>query len=1242
MWQIWIDTGGTFTDCIALDPSGSKKQLKILSNSSLRGKIKAVNGQHLLCEFSWGIEEDIFKDYQLEILKTSFKARVVSIDLQKKEITLDRMPSSEGIGKEFQIHPGEEVPILAARLLTNTPLHKPLPELHMKLGSTKGTNALLERKGANVLFLVTKGFKDLLVIGDQQRPHLFSLDINTPPPLYMQVIEVDERINSKGEVIRNINEQKLTTLLEDIPRDTAVAVAFMNSYVNDRHEQVMKRTLAQLGFKHISCSAEISKAIKILPRAETAVANAYLQPIISNYVGGIRQKVNNGKLQVMTSSGSLVDAGQFHPKDSLLSGPAGGIVGAVKAAQQPGVNKLITFDMGGTSTDVAIYNEEYDYTYETQVGDARIISPSLHIETIAAGGGSICNFKDGVLSVGPGSAGAYPGPACYGADGPLCITDINLLSGKLVPDGFSIPVSRIHSEQAANEIIEVIASQHGKKYSLEELLMAFTTIANEKMAEAIRKVSLQKGHDPKDYALLTFGGAGGQHACSIAHLLGVKKIIIPYEAGLLSAYGIGNASIEVFAEKLVLAPWSQVNDFTSLWAQLLAEAFSDLVAQGFTGGELSVKKRFFYLRFAGQENTLEIEDGHAVLESFKLAYQKLYGHWLDGPEIEVESLKLIAEVCQKKPLETSKEVTTRYQPKASLSQPSFDGNEWVNTPVYHWETLNAGARIDGPAIILSQNTTVYLEKGWQFDLDLYNTALLGYVPGANTAPVESEEANIELYKNRFMSVVEDMGAVLQRTSFSVNVKERLDFSCALMDAAGYLVVNAPHIPVHLGSMGVCVRKVAGTLPMEEGDIVITNHPAYGGSHLPDITLISPVYFKSKLIGYVANRAHHAEIGGKTPGSMPTDATSLEEEGVIIAPQYLVKKGEERWAQIEKVLTDAPYPTRSLGENLADLRGGIASVIVGIEGVKALCEKFGPKNISNYMARLKSYVAETLHKSIPKWYGQFEAEERLDDGSKLQASVSLGKKICFDFSGSSAVHKNNLNATEAIVNSVVLYVLRLLLNKDLPLNEGLLENVEIAIPGGILNPDFSHRPPPAVVGGNTEVSQRLADTLLKALNLSACSQGTMNNLLFGNDRFGYYETICGGTGAGEGFHGHDAIHQHMTNTKITDPEIIEHRYPVQLDQFAIREGSGGEGQWQGGNGTIREYTFLDRLNLTLLTQHRVVAPYGCEGGRPGKVGKQCVVDKNGNEQELDGIDNKIVEKGDRLVIETPGGGGWGRI
>ncbi|TRX50430.1 5-oxoprolinase [Fulvivirga sp. M361] len=1239
MWQLWIDTGGTFTDCIAVSEQKIKR-LKVLSNSSLRGKIIRVNGNKVMADFSWSASHDIFHNYTFQLLKTNFSSAIENVNLESKTIVLRDAPkTSLPEGTDFQLISPEEVPIFAARLITGTPLNEPLPLLEMRLGSTKGTNALLERKGQKVAFLVTEGFKDLLVIRDQQRPDLFTTNIKTPPPVYEKVIEISERLSSDGQVIKALNTNKLLSQLKKLPKDTAMAIALVNSYKNDIHEQELKKQLVTLGFKYVSCSAALSKAIKILPRAETAVVNAYLQPIISSYINGIETKLDKGNLRVMASSGSIVSSGQYQPKDSLLSGPAGGIVGAVKTAELAGENKIITFDMGGTSTDVAIYNNQYDYSFETKVGNAQIVSPSLHIETIAAGGGSICAFRNGLFTVGPESAGAYPGPACYGAGGPLTITDVNLLSGKIAPQGFSIPLSKSHAREAAHHIIDEVYHKTSKKYSLEELLTAFTTIANEKMAEAIRKVSLKKGYDPKDYTLVTFGGAGGQHACQIAQLLGVKKIIIPYDAGLLSAYGIGHADIEVFKEKVILETFASLSNVDDYWNELKREAFDHFTKDHHPEGRMRVKRRLYYLRFKGQENTLEIEEKGNVLKAFEEAYKKRYGHWLEGHDVEVESLRLIA-VVRGGQVTQQVSSTSTHTPLSLTSQLSYTGEKWEDTTVYSWENISTGATIAAPSILSSNNTTVHLGKGWNLVLNEYNAAILHFQTDVSHQTIKSKEANIELYKNRFMSVVEDMGAILRRTSFSVNVKERQDFSCALMDAQGYLIVNAPHIPVHLGSMGVCVRRVMDVLDMQDGDVVITNHPGYGGSHLPDITLISPVYIGKELLGFVANRAHHSEIGGKTPGSMPTDATSLEEEGVIITPQYLIKQGQEKWSEIKELFTQAVYPSRAIEENLADLRGGIAALKTGIEGIKGLCDKFGMNNIQYYMKGLKSYVANAIADSIKPWKGEYQARERLDDGTKLQVTISIDKRITFDFKGTGSEHRNNLNATPAIVNSVILYVLRLMLDKDLPLNEGLLDKVDIHLPQSLLNPDFSHSNLPAVVGGNTEVSQRLTDTLLKALRMAACSQGTMNNLLFGNSKFGYYETICGGTGAGKGFHGHDAIHQHMTNTKITDPEIIEHRYPVRLEEFTIRNGSGGTGIWNGGNGIVRTFTFLEALSVTFLTQHRLEQPYGLHGGEPGQAGEQFLIRRSGVQQMLPGIDNLLVENGDQLTIKTPGGGGWG--
>ncbi|MBL6449718.1 hydantoinase B/oxoprolinase family protein [Fulvivirga sp. 29W222] len=1248
MWQISIDTGGTFTDCLGLSPNGHLKRLKILSSSNLRGLIiKQLDDRTFKGLFNWHIQDDIFKDFEFEVLGSGEKSLVKHVDLNESIIRL-QSPIKIDKTTEFQISSNEEVPVLAARVLTSTPLNTPLPALVMRLGSTRGTNALLERKGADVLFITTQGFKDLIRIGNQQRPELFALNIIKPDPLYKNVIEVNERIDRDGNIIQEIDHDSFKSILTSAQKNVSVAIAFMNSYKNPTHEKELESFLLNNGFEYVSRSSSLSSNIKILPRAETAIANAYLLPIIDSYIRGIEKYILTGRLHVMTSAGAVVNSKLFTPKDSLLSGPAGGIVGAKTVAEKSGFDKILTFDMGGTSTDVAVYNAGYDYQYETKVGDAHILSPCLSIETIAAGGGSICSYTQGVLTVGPESAGAMPGPACYGAGGPLTITDLNLLCGRLEEKNFSIPLNKQRAEDALKDIMDALRLS-GSRPDKSELLNSFLAIANEKMAEAIKKVSVRKGYEPKNYTLVTYGGAGGQHSCAIAELLDIPSILIPYDAGLLSAYGISEADIEAFAEKQLLMNLNTaLNHMSEWWAELQERAYSRLQKQGIAKESIHIKKKLAYLRYRGQENTVEIEvceDGD-YYQDFKHAYEKIYGHWLEGQSIEVESIKLIA--SSKKTTDITADVSdSEYTPKAIGTQQCLTNNGWKEADVYIWEELKPGARIHGPAIIVSQNCTVFVEMNWQFFLDRNNHAIMNKASGTSDQNKIStpEAASIELFKNRFIGIVEEMGALLERTSFSVNVKERLDFSCALLDAAGELIVNAPHIPVHLGSMGICVRKVREQLPIEEGDVIITNHPAYGGSHLPDITLISGAFENGALVGYVANRAHHAEIGGKTPGSMPIDATQLDQEGVIIEPRYLAQNGVYYWDEIKDMLNNAAYPSRAVDENIADLKGGVAALQAGINGLKNLCTVYSIQEVKQHMYMLKDYVSSKLLQKVVPLYGQtFTATELLDDGSKLQVSIDINKdKITFDFAGTGEVHHKNLNATEAIVTSVVLYVLRLLMDEDLPLNEGLLQNVKIKIPYSILNPDFEHlNPPPAVVGGNTEISQRLTDTLLKALNLSACSQGTMNNLLFGDDTFGYYETICGGTGAGKGFNGQDAVHQHMTNTRITDPEIMEWRYPVRLNKFEIRKDSGGNGKWHGGDGIIREITFLKPLEMTILSQHRIQKPYGLEGGEKGECGEQFIMTKSGTKQVLKGIDSRKLNAGDKLIVKTPGGGGYGKV
>ncbi|MBL3654909.1 hydantoinase B/oxoprolinase family protein [Fulvivirga sediminis] len=1237
MWQICIDTGGTFTDSIAISPDGKTSRLKILSSSRLKGKVlEQTSPNSFRGDFNWSIDTDIFKNYHFSQPNSNQTALIESINFKENIIYLNQ--EIDILPNDFAITSNEEVPVLAARILTATELDATFPAIDMRLGSTKGTNALLERKGASVVFITTKGFKDLINIGTQQRPDIFALNIIKPTPLYKEVIEISERIDKYGNVltaITNSELEKFSENLSHLPEDTSFAIAFMNSYKNPDHELKIQQLIKSKGFQFISTSSNISQNIKILSRAETTIANSYLQPVIENYISGITNKLINCHLRIMTSAGAIVNSSHFTPKDSLLSGPAGGIVGAKTIAEKSGYDQIITFDMGGTSTDVAIYDKKYDYKYETQVGDANILSPSLAIETIAAGGGSICYIKNDIMQVGPESAGSSPGPACYGDGGPVSITDLNLLCGRLVDSNFSIPLNTDKARIALSQITN----------PTDENLLAFLQIANEKMAEAIKKVSVRKGYSPADYALVTYGGAGGQHACAIADLLNIKTIIVPYDAGLLSAYGISQADIEYFTEKQILQPFDKAIDtLEDTWNQLKSQATQKLIDQGFSQTEIFTKSQLLYLRYAGQENTVEIDatSTQDYKQAFKEKYKSIYGHWLSNRDIELESAKIIAAITP--PQETSSyNSAEKHSPKAQGTQSCLTKKGRKEVNFYIWERMHSGAEITGPAVITSNNCTLFIEQGWHFELDVHNHAVIKKVENDDsiTLKPETEKANLELFKNRYAGIVEKMGSQLERTSFSVNIKERLDFSCALLDDQGYLIVNAPHIPVHLGSMGICVRKVIQHLPMEEGDIIITNHPAYGGSHLPDITLITGVFVDEKLVGYLASRAHHAEIGGKTPGSMPTDASTLEEEGVIIQPQYLAKNGQYLWEDITNVFQSARFPTRSIQENIADLHGGVASLKTGVNELQKLCTQYGVSTIKNYMQLLKEYVNNKLWNSLTDKAGRtFEATEYLDDQSKLNCTIAFEtESAIFDFTGTSATHPGNLNATEAIVNSVVLYVLRLCMSENLPLNEGLISNIQVVLPNCLLNPDFS-KESPAVVGGNTEISQRLTDTLLKALNMAACSQGTMNNVLFGNDQFGYYETIGGGTGAGEGFHGKDAVHQHMTNTKITDPEIMEYRYPVRINKFEIRKNSGGKGRWNGGNGIIREIEFLEKLNLTVLTQHRKTAPYGLEGGHSGQTGKQ-ELRQHAQVKKLLPSDSVKVKPGDILSMYTPGGGGYGQ-
>lgn len=1243
MWKLNIDTGGTFTDCLGHSPTGEIKRIKVLSSSRLKGRIlEKVGPNTFKFDAPWQYPSPVLEGYFLQIGEVIGRLTSINYD-QKLFISDTDFALSES--SDFQLFGNEEAPVLAARLLTQTPLHEPLPSIEMRLGTTRGTNALLERKGAKTVLFVTKGFKDLLYIGNQQRPSLFQLDIPEPNLLYSEVVEIDERMDAKGMILEHLQQPNLDV----VSNAESVAISLMHSYLNDTHEKALSASIRQAGVNYISASSELFPFSHYVRRTQTAVVNAYLDPILDQYLSNIKNSLATGSLKVMTSTGSLSEISSFRAKDSLLSGPAGGMVAATNKGRQFGIDKVLTFDMGGTSTDVARIDGQPELKYITEIDGIEFHNPTMDIETVAAGGGSVCWFDGFSLQVGPESAGASPGPACYGAGGPLTITDVNLLLGKLDPAQFSIPIHTKDALLALEKLRNEIKELNNNLLSHYEILKGLERIANEKMADAIRKISVEKGISPSEYALITFGGAGGLHSCQLADLLDIKNVIIPYDAGLFSAVGIGEALSSTIVSKQILLPWTIAEPRIEEWKnELLTQAEKALAKQKIKESEVV----FFdvFLRFVGQENTINLSwEGPQTLENFRLNYTAQYGHFPKEIPIELESVKLkIQEKSEKITPSLQVGTGTPATPIGQNQAPFTDLENSDSIDVFEWDRLHAGNKINGPAILLNKTSTVFIPENWQIIIQPNRDAsAFHFLENISMASAEKEEVAIQLFTNRFEAIAEEMGAQLQRTAFSVNVKERLDFSCALLDPDGDLLVNAQHIPVHLGSMGICGRLVLEYIEVGPGDVIITNHPKYGGSHLPDVTLLSGVFTKdSECVGYVINRAHHAEIGGKTPGSMPPDAVCLAEEGVVIPPQYLVKKGEFQWDTIRRLFTECAYPTRNFQSNEADIMAALSALRKGTDQLLKLTKVHGVEVIKKYMHLLKTSASIRLQTTLLDQHGKtFEATELLDDNHRIQVKISISPaQQIFDFAGTSSVHPNNLNANISILHSAILYVLRLWMNRKIPLNDGLMEQVKIILPeNSFLHPHFSDDPLlcPAVVGGNTEVSQRLVDTLLKALGLAACSQGTMNNFLFGNDQFGYYETIGGGVGAGKGFHGRSAVHQHMTNTRITDPEPLELKYPVRLHKFGIRKGSGGNGQFKGGDGIIRKVEFLKPLQLTLLGQHRVQEPYGIEGGENGKCGKHTL-ESHGVLTVLAGIVSLPLKKGDILTIETPGGGGYGQV
>jgi 5-oxoprolinase (ATP-hydrolysing) len=1257
VWQIWIDTGGTFTDCIAVNPSGELRRCKVLSSGALRDRIEAVDGQgRIYLRGRSEIPDGFLKGYRLSVLGGETEVEIVEHDVTTGAL----VPMDRGVAFEdespVELRSGEEAPLLAARLITGTPLGEDLPPVAMRLATTRGTNALLERRGAPTAHFITAGFEDLLEIGDQTRPDLFALDIDRPEPLPEVVVGVLERLTADGFIIEGMHRSRLISRIEELAERgiSSASIALLHGHRNPLHEEKLETLLREAGFDYVARSSALSPFQGLLRRSQTAVTDAYLGRVISSYLHAVQDGLGNGgsSLHVMTSAGGLVDMERYRAMDSLLSGPAGGVVGAATAGRQAGTDKVIAFDMGGTSTDVSRFDGDFEYVFEHKVGPVELAAPALAIETVAAGGGSICRVEQGRLAVGPQSAGADPGPAAYGAGGPLTLTDVNLLLGRLVPERFPIPLDLEAAWARFGELRKGLGETDVG--SDEEILEGLVHIADERMAEAIRHISVRKGIDPAGYGLVAFGGAGGQHACRVAELLGIEEVILPADAGVLSAVGLGHAVIERFAHREILLPLLEVTDELDSWLdELVTEAADALAAEGIERDDTDEPRRIIELRYLGQDSTLEIEPpSHGDLGAeFEQRYYDLFSYRPAHRGVEVVSLRVVLRSRRG-------EIVSADGPKAEDRgtepagfQRCFLDGEWRQVPYHQAAQLAAGISIQGPALVQQAHSALVVPPAWRAEgLGDGGVRVRTEVPEDSgrilvSAHVRPRAVELELMSHRFASIAREMGEMLQRTAISTNIKEREDFSCTLLDPDGRLVVNAPHIPVHLGAMGLCVRQLTAELPLGPGDVAVTNHPAFGGSHLPDVTLAAPVFHRDRLLGYVACRAHHAEIGGIRPGSVPPDAKSLVEEGMVIRPTLLVEGGDPHWDRIERALTWGPYPTRMLDDNLADLRAMLAAIVRGRETMIQLATAVGFDHVVEHMDALRSLAAEQVRSALGRIPdGVHQSRQLLDDGSPLVATFTIdGDRATLDFEGSAGVHPGNLNATPAIVHSVTMYVMRLLLDVELPLNEGLLEPIDIRIPSGsILDPQYVDDPTacPAVVGGNVETSQRLVDTLIEALRLAGCSQGTMNNLSFGDDSFGYYETVAGGSGAGEGFDGTAGVHTHMTNTRITDPEVLEHRFPVRLRRFAIRKNSGGSGRWRGGNGLVREIEFLAPLEFSILSQHRRSAPFGMAGGGEGAVGRQVVIHADGTRRELDGIAGCEVDTGDRLVLETPGGGGYG--
>lgn len=1193
-WKFWIDRGGTFTDVAARAPDGRIRTLKLLSENPEQYTDAAV----------------------------------------------------EGIRRLMGVDVGADIPGADIR--------------HVKMGTTVATNALLERKGERTALVMTRGFADALRIGYQNRPRLFDRHIQLPALLHERVIEARERISAHGDVMEDLNEPALRVALRAAYDDgiRAVAIVFMHGYRYPQHERRAASLAREIGFEQISVSHEASPLMKLVSRGDTTVVDAYLSPILRRYVDRVSSQVFGTHLMFMQSNGGLTDAKFFQGKDSILSGPAGGVVGMAQTAAQAGFDKVIGFDMGGTSTDVSHFDGAYERVFETHVAGVRLRAPMMHIHTVAAGGGSILHFDGARFRVGPDSAGANPGPASYRRGGPLAVTDCNVMLGKITPQHFphvfgpnaDEPLDATVVRKKFQALADDVHRATGDRMMPEQVAEGFLEIAVENMANAIKKISVERGYDITEYALNCFGGAGGQHACMVADALGMNTILIHPFAGILSAYGMGLADFTAMREKARECTLDEAT-MPALRAdlrELAKEARGELRAQDIAEDRIEVREKLL-LRYAGTDTALEVD--FAQLEMVRAAFEdhhlRRFGFIQPDRSLIVEAVTVeaIGRDVEEAPLPLPR-TDTHQDPRVLDRTRLTSGGKTYDAPVYDIRNFAPGDVVKGPAVIVDANATTVAEPGWQAAYtDTGDLVLTRFEarPARQSVGTDADPVMLEIFNNLFMSIAEQMGATLANTAHSVNIKERLDFSCAVFDGDGNLVANAPHMPVHLGSMGESVKSVitAQGDRMRPGDVFAINAPYNGGTHLPDVTVVTPVFRDEDVLFYIASRGHHADIGGITPGSMPPGSTSVEEEGILLDNVQIVSGGRFLENKVCALLAGGKWPARNIDQNIADLTAQIAANEKGIQELLRMVDHFGLDVVRAYMGHVQDNAEESVRRVLDGLDdGVFKYE--MDNGAQIQVQVRIDKAsrtADVDFTGTSAQQPSNFNAPFPVCRAAVLYVFRTLVDDDIPLNAGCLKPVRIIAPeGSMLNPVY----PAAVVAGNVETSQCVTDALYGALGVMAGAQGTMNNFTFGNETHQYYETICGGAGAGPDFDGASAVHTHMTNSRLTDPEVLEWRFPVMVESFAIRRGSGGGGVYRGGDGVVRRIRFLEPMSAGILSNHRRIAPFGLNGGEDGQVGLNRVERVDGRIEDLGSTATAELAPGDVFVIETPGGGGYGAI